>query len=87
MVTFPVLDLLVQILLVKKNKDVRFISFVSFMQDAASYADREALRVLIRRHLKELELKVSINLLLRVDFVDDALDLALSSYPKSVLFQ
>ena len=57
------------------------------MQDAASYADREALRVLIRRHLKELELKVSINLLLRVDFVDDALDLALSSYPKSVLFQ
>ncbi len=30
---------------------------------------------------------MSINLLLRVDFVDDALDLALSSYPKSILFQ
>ena len=69
-VSFPVLDLLIQILLVKKNKDVRFISFVSFMQEAASFADREALRVLVRRHLPDLELKVSINLLLRVDFVD-----------------
>ncbi len=48
------LDLLIQILLAKKNKDVRFISFVSFMQNAASYADREALRVLIRRHVKDL---------------------------------